>query len=609
MIPLRTQIPVMNRSRISAILFPLTLSAIALVVSFFPIQESDDDWWHLKAGKMLWEGQIGWHSPDVFTYTARDKVWVNHEWLAQLIFYGFVHYAGIWAANLFKSGLILLTFLVVYRSGKLLSERACPGSGVLTGAFAAALLAIPTSQFTMYLRPPVWTFLLLAVYHAAYLGAAHEPGARDRIKWILPAIMVVWANLHGGAILGCVVAVLMAMGAFAEPFLRNRLASVRTDIPWKSAALVALCVFAASILNPYGYHLHALTFEVMSLKWVTSRIHELAPPAFDLIWTVPLLLVPGVIGVVRFGTWGERLVFVFLAWQGISHVRHLPLLAIWCAPYAAAALSTLLATIDLKKVWVAPGIAAGIMVYGLVGGPWPPGLGILTIRLAVVGALLAVTAAAFVIRKEAWASAYLVAIGLAVGFVVTLPGDRPTKFVQAVSGTSWSGESLPDQIGEFVAAHNLEAPFLFTRENGAGVLIWNLSPERMPVFTCSRFDLQGVVPIMELESMLWMAEAPWEDKESGLIVPGWKTLWEEKYRTDLVVLENYSDVDQGRIFPLWTYLSGPDSSFVRVASEEWPDPRVPDRQYTLFVRKGDQLSRLMQDIGRPVQFSEPRSEP
>ena len=583
------------------------VSFLVLVVSFFPIEDSDDDWWHLKAGKLLWEGEIGWYSFDPFTQTAQDKVWINHEWLAEWLFYGAMEVGGLNTANLLKSLILIVAFTVVFRS----CLRSSSGHQTsVRSVVLAVCLAIPSSQFTMYLRPPVWSFLFLAVYHALILASRRKTEDHFRslnlsrsVIFLMAVLMVLWANLHGGAILGCVVIFLMGVGAvidwsFLPPVFQSETRT--TILNW---GLAVLLISGASLLNPYGYHLHALTFEVMSEKWLTERIFELAPPRIDLVWTAPLLLIPAALGVIRFGSWGERLVFVFLLWQGLSHVRHLPLTAIWAAPYAARVLSDPLGMVS-RREWLLATIP-GLLLIGL--GLFPGGAMLLwgssLFRFFVVAILSLLALLVLLYTDRRVVRCFILGAVFAIAFVVGIAGQRPIRFIDCVKGTSWSPRNFPDKLADFILTHGIKTPTLFTRETGAGYLIWKLSPETMRVFSCTRFDLQGSRPIKEIESMLWLMPE-WTDPDSGEKVPSWETLWNETYHFDLVLLEKYADPLQGRVFKLWDYLNQSSSGFVRVASEAWPGPGPKDRQWGLFMRRSPELSQLMREIEKPAWFDE-----
>ena len=176
--------------------------------------------------------------------------------------------------------------------------------------------------------------------------------------------------------------------------------------------------------------------------------------------------------------------------------------------------------------------------------------------------------------------------------------------MRALSGQAWSGGKYPDQLVDFILKHNLPGPVVLNRENYSGYLIWKLAPETMRPFTCSRYDLQGALPCMELETLLWRVDRPWQDSSSGLEIPPWDEIWDQKYTFNLVLIEKYSDRFEKTPFPLWVYLNSPESGFVNVASEAWRTHRFRDQEYTLFMRKGKDLDRLMAQVKRRVRFEE-----
>jgi len=106
---------------------------------------------------------------------------------------------------------------------------------------------------------------------------------------------------------------------------------------------------------------------------------------------------------------------------------------------------------------------------------------------------------------------------------------------------------------------------------------------------------------MELETLLWRVGEPWTDPVTGHEIRPWRELWDGKYRFDLVILEKYSDRDERFPFPLWEYLGSSESGFVHVASETFPTHRFPDQVFSLFVRKGPHLEKVLKELGnRPL---------
>src|SRR5687768_11078703 len=79
---------------------PFALIFIVLLALACLTPPQSDTWFHLRAGREIWEsGALVTY--ERFSHTAAGRPWQNHEWLSQLFLYG-VHSAG---------GPILLTLL------------------------------------------------------------------------------------------------------------------------------------------------------------------------------------------------------------------------------------------------------------------------------------------------------------------------------------------------------------------------------------------------------------------------------------------------------------------------------------------------------------------
>jgi hypothetical protein len=97
----------------------------------------------------------------------------------------------------------------------------------------------------MQFRPQLFTFMLIAV---VMMALAIEVYRRDATLWPLIPMFALWANFHGGYIVG-----LGAMGiAAASMFVQGWFGDVdRIASAWR-LALVTLGCAAATILNPFG---------------------------------------------------------------------------------------------------------------------------------------------------------------------------------------------------------------------------------------------------------------------------------------------------------------------------------------------------------------------
>jgi hypothetical protein len=233
----------------------LTLSVVCLVMSVIANRLSQtvadpDLWGHVKFGRDIWEsGQI--IQQDTYSYLTGDQAWINHEWLAEVIFALLFGLGGAEALILFKTGMGVLTVGLLYWNLRRQGLSALRGGIVVM--VVTALLSV--GMFTI--RPQVFTYLLFVVT-LLLLNAAD--GGSLRWLWGIPLVFAVWPNLHGGFLAGMGMVTVWCVARIAASLYR---ASYRdSSIRRSDAAFVAsaLAGSVATLVNPYGASL--LTFLV-----------------------------------------------------------------------------------------------------------------------------------------------------------------------------------------------------------------------------------------------------------------------------------------------------------------------------------------------------------
>ncbi|MDH5326562.1 MAG: hypothetical protein OEZ68_09210 [Gammaproteobacteria bacterium] len=185
----------------------LSLLFLCLVFLFhsYPLGLSDF-WWHMNNGRWIWD-TLSLPSTDPFTYSyARDDdirrvVILKAYYLGQVSFY-FVHsLLGIWGLLFYKTLLLLVPYILLL---KYLRYRD------VDPVFAILLLCpLPFIIFRLdELRPhifsfigAVWVFYLLERFIDA-LKAGQRP---HQYAVLIPIVMLAWANLHRGFIIGWVI--------------------------------------------------------------------------------------------------------------------------------------------------------------------------------------------------------------------------------------------------------------------------------------------------------------------------------------------------------------------------------------------------------------------
>ena len=236
------------------------LALIALSVLFSSAITDSDFWWHLKTGQYIAKSH---HlpNPDPFAFTTptdpaealvRD-VNLTHEWLSQTLLY-WVYAASGFAGVVAARVLLLLAFCAI--AGLIVYWR---GQGFPYAIGAASAVGIAVYPFAAD-RPYLLTFVFVAGF-VALLDRAPR-----KARWLLPPLMLIWANCHGGFVLGLAV---VGVWVIAALFTRRDL--------FQLAAIWAATT-AAAALNPNGLRV----FEALvsyQRSFLTSTLAEWQPPS------------------------------------------------------------------------------------------------------------------------------------------------------------------------------------------------------------------------------------------------------------------------------------------------------------------------------------------
>ena len=106
-------------------------------------------------------------------------------------------------------------------------------------------------------RPQLMTFLFSSLFFfVIYLYLAK----RIKVLWVLPLIMIIWVNSHGGFIIGAGILPIVAILEYMSCHIKRRDKShIRSMFIWT-------CITEASMLiNPYGINLLVFIYKTLSL--------------------------------------------------------------------------------------------------------------------------------------------------------------------------------------------------------------------------------------------------------------------------------------------------------------------------------------------------------
>ncbi len=171
---------------------------------------------------------------DIYTYTASDFPWVHHEWLADSINYLITTVGGT-------------TLLAIVFAGLWTGAVALAAKRLTLRSTVVAVVAVLSMFGSVTVRDVAWTVFFFALLPLLY----------EKKRWLIPLLFVVWANFHGGFVIGLV-------------YLAWRIIRYRD---WRGGAVLALSA-VATLVNPYGLEIYREIGATLLDSSLHSRIDE-----------------------------------------------------------------------------------------------------------------------------------------------------------------------------------------------------------------------------------------------------------------------------------------------------------------------------------------------
>jgi hypothetical protein len=244
---------------------------LAVFLAYLTPVELGDIWWHLSAGRWIWEWfELPGTDPFSFTPAHDEKFVLRGFWLCQVLLYGVSRLAGIHGLVVLKAAVFTLTLAVVHRHSR--SSAGIP-------AIAGYLLIVPAAYLSVQydeIRPQAFSFLFFSVslfmLEKGRRTAGKEESSRQLYLWTLPPLMTLWANMHPGFVIGCLFIVLAGVEHAFRSFRRG---AGRVNRGFLASCLAA--VFS-SALNPNGFEAFGRAYAMLagSLRG-GAPIHEHLP--------------------------------------------------------------------------------------------------------------------------------------------------------------------------------------------------------------------------------------------------------------------------------------------------------------------------------------------
>jgi len=328
---------------IPAIALLLFISYICLLYLLRPIHDPDF-FWHIATGRWIFEHRALPHH-DPFSYTTpamlsdREIFLLTSYWLSQLIYYLSYLSAGWPGILLLRLPLLFFTLYFIYKRMR--------GVDLITSLSLLLLSAVVLLQSYPLDRPQVFSFMFFSIL--IYLMERIRDGSKKPIHlYSIPIIMVIWANMHGGFILGQGILLVYLITELIK-LLHPSLIPAQRDVLRR---LIPACLLGiiAGFINPNAIRVFNVIEvnsparqSILEFKSTLNVFLSLMQAQIPLYW---LLLLLTILSTLR-DLLRKRLditsliLLTGLGYFSFMHIRYVAFFMIWAPPIAGGMLSSI----------------------------------------------------------------------------------------------------------------------------------------------------------------------------------------------------------------------------------------------------------------------------
>lgn len=299
-------IAVQSRARA---LVPLCVGAGTYLFFLFvgdTLLQDSDSFWQIKIGQWILDhGALP--TTDFYSFTRTGEAWISTSWLSQVLF-AFSHAQWDWAGPVILTamGMALTAAIFVY----LLDAQIEAPRAVLF-----AMLALLLSIHHVLARPHILALPVMVAWVGLLMAAADR---RSAPSWHWLPLMALWANLHGGFVLGLALIGPISLEAVEHAEQGQRLRLFMRWVLFGIGALVASCC------TPYGWRTLMGATNILGLGELLTLIFEWMPANFATFTAFEGAL----LGLMALGYYrglvlsAPRIFLIlFLTWSALTHVR------------------------------------------------------------------------------------------------------------------------------------------------------------------------------------------------------------------------------------------------------------------------------------------------
>ncbi len=246
---------------------------------------------HLENGKIVWQDR-GVLFTNFYSYTEPQTAFINHHWLAGVIYFLVYSWGGFKVLTLLNIVLILSAFILAFR---LAQKKA--------GFYLPALISIPVIFILserVEVRPEIFSyfFIFLTWFIIEHINKTKN---YRRLFWLVP-LFVLWANIHIYFFIGLALVGIKAAAEFLPVFVATAgVFKSRFIAAWRASRVWFInlgILFLACLLNPnfirgllYPFNIfNNYAYEIAENKTIFYLQHLMVDPSIAIFKALILLL-------------------------------------------------------------------------------------------------------------------------------------------------------------------------------------------------------------------------------------------------------------------------------------------------------------------------------
>jgi hypothetical protein len=294
---------------------------------------------------MVENGRLPSH--DLYTFTVPEHVWTDHEYLTEIAMWLIFHWAGLAGIAVAFGIVTWLGFVLIYRTARGGSQPyIIAGLAVALAAAAGGPIWGPRAQMITFLFS-----CLELMWLAGYLQ-----GRSRAINWF-PLVMVLWANLHGGWVVGFGFLGVALLSEAVQLVLNRAEPAHRAHL--KRLGLIFAASVLAVALTPHGVGLYTYPFQTQGsvaqqrliVEWFSPDFHQTFLRPFEAMF---LILFTGF--VLRRPSLYEFLLSITVVLLALQSVRHVALFVAATTPILMTTWSAIWRDLAARRRWNTGGV-------------------------------------------------------------------------------------------------------------------------------------------------------------------------------------------------------------------------------------------------------------